>query len=82
MSSEIASCEKCGKVLLNKSLYTAHVQTEHIGNKYVYKCHVCNKTFNRRILLKGHLISIHTRPCPNCGEMNIEKQPWPRGYKT
>ena len=45
MSSEIAACEKCGKVLLNKSLYTAHVKTEHIGNKYVYKCHVCNKQF-------------------------------------
>ena len=70
------------KVLLNKSLYTAHVQTEHIGNKYVYKCHVCNKTFNRRILLKGHLISIHTRPFPNCGKMNIEKQPWSESMKN
>ena len=81
ISSEIVSCEKCEKVLLNEALYTAHVQTEHVDNTYVYECLVCKKTFQSQRLLRGHTLSIHTKPCPNCWKTNVEMGRWSENMK-
>ena len=81
VSSGMVSCEKCGKVFLNEALYTAHVQTEHLGNKYIFVCQVCKKAFHSQQLLKGHALSIHTKPCPDCWKTNIEMCPWSENMK-
>ena len=58
------NCDECGKSVVNRS---SHMLTH--GERQLYPCSICEKTFKRKQNLKSH-VSIHTQQekvsCEKC----------------
>ena len=58
-------CERlgCHKLIVGKKAYMDHIYTVHKGEKKLFECSTCQKTFKKKIFLNKHK-PIHTGNYP------------------
>lgn len=63
-------CPHCPKILTNRNALSNHITRVHIRPNEKYKCTLCHKGFQTRILRRMHLLNVHNvrqrYPCTLC----------------
>lgn len=52
-------CEICGKTFLTQTKYTQHKYDVHPAGSKLFKCDLCNMTFNYKFALDKHKKRVH-----------------------
>ena len=71
-------CERlgCHQLIVGKKAFMTHIYTVHKGEKKVFECSICQKTFKKKVFLNKHKF-IHTGNypfmCSECGKQFNDK---------
>jgi len=76
LESKDFQCVDCGKLYRSERNLKEHVTIVHLKSNYIFPCHLCDKEFNKKSILNGHLkchLGIKDFQCVDCGKMFRKK---------